>query len=227
MYNARVMENAHLLRLMGIDRWRLRPNAAPLADPRAPETRAPEQTAGAAGAASAYSPATDRQPVARPVPGIDTAIARRPQPVAEHREVAPFTAVCLVVGTAMLVAELPDRRLPGKFLSDLLAVISGGAPAVPGQVVFNWPQPGVEPGTGHAGRALAAFLDKQLEDAAPRRLLVCESTCHRVPDFRWPDGTVVMPELARVVADGALKQALWERLQRADPGGSRSEATRS
>ena len=225
MYNAGVMENAHLLRLMGVDRWRLRTAAAPLQDSHAAVAAASNPVTPLSAPDDSPAPNTPRE---RNAPLQDAAAQQaRVQPVVETAPVAPFTAVCLSVEGAMLVIDLPDRRLPGRFCTDLLLALGGAASEVPAQVVFNWPQPGIEPGTGNSGRALAGFLDKQLEDAAPRHLLICEETSRRVPEFRWPERALFMPELAKILLDGELKRALWARLRERTPGGNRTGTSAS
>lgn len=213
MYNAGLMENARLLRLMGIDVWRPR-NPAGVTTTRAPATESASQGA-------------DPAPAGIPA-GIQAAPAHddAPQRAAPSGDrVEPFTVVCLSDAGALMLVEAPVQRFPLRFCSDLLRA-AGGAGS-PQQVVFSWPHPGLEPGTGHSGRSLAAFIDKQLGDSGAVRLLVCARMCERVPDLQWPDPVLKMPQLDRLLLEADLKKALWLQIRQLAAKGVRTPRTPS
>ena len=196
MYNVVAMDTAHILKLIGIDFCRLR-DAQP--------------EAGSSGRRQA--PVEALEAPAR----VDVNPSSREEVVPVLIEqspprIAPFTVLCLLFDQLLLLVESSNPRTARRFALDLHAALSGHWQVDAQQLSFSWPQAGIENSATHAQRALAAFLDKQIGDAGEAQILVCEGVVRKSPELSWPDQTIVVAELDKLMSDGDLKRSLWTQL---------------
>lgn len=193
-----------LLRDMGLEPWFLR--ATPGATTQA----------GAAGPLKTDAAASAARP-----PG-----APRPAPARSGSEAAPngrsridsrpasetalvFAIVVLGLPGALLAASaFPPRSSVARLAQDLLRAARRDWAAEVRQVRFDWPLPSAQ---GAFRPALAAFLEKQVQDFAAERLLATESVAQRLKDA--PLQLIVIPELQALADDPEAKRKLWQRLQ--------------
>lgn len=201
---------AHFQRL-GVDVWVKRRAQRPAVAAAAPERRSrtaaprtvPDTTAGRA---SAPRSAPLRKPAAMPVAAAPARAAAAAPPVEAFR-IRCFR--CGEVFAALAEDVWPQRR----FLLDVARAMNGFRRADAQPVVFEWPQPGVDP--GGAERAFRAFAGHQTRDG--QRLLLCG---RRVLDLLGIEAQETAATDNRVVVaagdgmtDASAKKALWELLR--------------
>ena len=202
------------LRQMGVDVWLprtgpLEPLAELSAGLAAPaETETAEQRSDSAGTepAAPVPPARVRQPV--PSAPTDRETTGR---TGSGAALAPFSVLCLSKGPALMLVEPGQSKAARRFCLDVLAAASGlyGGESV--QVVFNWPQPGVENDLLSAKKALGAFVAKQLGDQAPELVLVDAISAERLESL--PEGSLLLAPVPELMVDAAKKRTLWLELE--------------
>jgi len=214
---------------LGIVPWRLRVLAGavesePAADPGAGEPARPGDVAGER-AAAADTDATVTVAEAEPTPAVDQAATvhdtpapAAAQPADEPRE-APWSALSLVSGGALLLVEGDATRRDLRLAMDVLGAAAGDFAARPASRRFDWPPPGAVrtlagAGSAQAGeRALLAFVDKDLSDHGVRRVLCTAALDARLPALPEGIDRVTLPELATLGQDPEAKRALWQALK--------------
>jgi DNA polymerase III psi subunit len=190
---------------LGIEVWRVRrtevgegasaPATAPVS---APEQVVDGRSAAAAltrGAASAGAASTVAAPLA-PAPRLEGVALALP-------------------GAVLFLAGRPVGR-DARFARDLLAAAAGAYALEPELRRFEWPPsmplPGAQsPDAGQ--RALAAFLDKLLQDSGAKALLIETPMADLLPTSLAGVLIVRFPELSGLARDGAAKRAVWASLQ--------------
>ncbi|HAR29892.1 MAG TPA: hypothetical protein DCR65_00110 [Gammaproteobacteria bacterium] len=199
---------------LGIEVWRLRSTQAEsvaraqviephtdrelarAAAPLASAPVAPAPSAAAAGPNSANTPHPAREPSAIPALRVEGYGLALP-------------------GAVLLLAGRPVGR-DARFARDLLAAAAGSYAAEPELRRFEWPPALPLPGTQSpdaAQRALAAFLDKLLQDMGAKALLVEAAIAEMLP-AAFADVLVVrFPNLSGLAREGAAKRAVWSSLQ--------------
>ena len=160
------------------------------------------------------APGEARQPVAAAQTGRET-IGNPPIGNAAGNEagppVAPFSVLCLSKGPALMLVEPGGSKAARRFCLDVLAAASGVYGGESGQVAFNWPQPGVQNDKRSAGRALGAFVAKQLGDRAPELVLIDTVSADRLESV--PEGSLQLAPVAELMIDAAKKRGLWLELE--------------
>ena len=126
---------------------------------------------------------------------------------AAAQPVAPFAVVALGVPGALLIAGAASRRAESALAKDLVRAAGRDWSVAVRQARFDWPQPGV---SGAPAPALAAFVEKQAETFAAKRLLVTETVAMRIEGGAFE--FVRVPEMASL-ADPQNKKKLWRQLQ--------------
>ena len=197
-----------ILHDMGIEVWYARRKPGEAADLKPGEARAAvgKTNGGGAGAGSRGRTGND-------APGIGlgpSAPVAQPPPATvepEQPDEPPFAVVAFGVPGALLVADASPRRQEALLARDVLRAASGDWSAAAARARFDWPQPGA---SGVSGPALAAFVEKQVEDTGARLLLVTDAAAERLD--HWPRGTVGVPDLPSL-ADPEKKLTLWRRIQ--------------
>lgn len=175
---------------MGVDVWRERCTAA------GPVPLAPRQK--------------------RAEPGADRGPADRvePSPDAVEAPVSAFSVLCLKKGNAVLIAEPRDLKTGRRFAVDLLSSVAGIWGGRHDQLVFDWPQPGIDGARAAAARALRAFVDKQAADSPDGIVLVAQEVVDRLGAVQVPDRWLVIPVFDELMTRGDMKRALWSELAR-------------
>lgn len=178
--------------------------------------------------AEVVAPASRKDPVPNlPEPAVPVAPGEARQPVAAAptgREatgnaagneagppVAPFSVLCLSKGPALMLVEPGGSKAARRFCLDVLAAASGVYGGESAQVAFNWPQPGVQNDKRSAGRALGAFVAKQLGDRAPELVLIDTVSADRLESV--PEGSLQLAPVAELMIDAAKKRSLWLELE--------------
>jgi len=220
-------DRAKLLKDLGIDVWRLRPGAdnvvnAPGRQVESSPEHAVSETTSTREASLTEVPPQERPAQKDPAGKPAVPLMKVPDPIDD------FTVVCVRRGDAtyvMCTSDLQGREKVGlnaarRFALDVLAIMAGsrGMAEKPGQpvseLVFDWPQPGVDNTREHASKALGAFVDKQLDDAGSGPFAVCEKVARLLADDALPGSVIRTPDLIRLLHDGELKKALWRQLQK-------------
>lgn len=210
-----------ILEDLGIDRWWLRraatghaaPGDRPVVDP--PDQR-PVAVPPAASPVLTDPGAEKTLPQMAEVSRANVAPA---QPSGRTSAVDAWAALSLVAGGVVLLVDGSSSRRDLRLAMDVLATASGSWIDKPASRRFDWPPDGVSTigrGADPAGRAFAAFVDKELADHGAETLLVEETLSERLPERGGPV-RVQIPALARLGRDVAAKRALWEIL-RSIPG---------
>ncbi|MGA1370818.1 MAG: hypothetical protein ACO3Z6_04400 [Pseudomonadales bacterium] len=173
--------------------------------------------------AAATEPVIEQAPSASPTPAGDhaavTAAPVAPSVLVQQAERLECHGFGLS-GAVLLLMNRPVGR-EARFARDLLAAAAGNYTAEPERRVFEWPPVASLPGAmapGAAQRALAAFIDKLVQDAGARAVLAEAGTVEagviEALSSAQPQVVVVsFSRLAELVRDGAAKRALWQGLR--------------
>lgn len=201
------MNTAQILSEMGIDVWRLRTDGLQqeVLDAAASESASGPQ-------AVVESPGSRGQTAAAVESNARTAAPATEAPVeapVEGKPVAPFNVVSLADEGGLLLFQSADLKSARRFAVDLLAAVTGSWSRNFRQLVFAWPQPGIENTHASMVKALAAFVDKQIHDAGSNRVLVSAELLQSL-DQSWPDVEIQpLPEIDRLMVDAELKKSAW------------------
>jgi hypothetical protein len=204
--------NSVFLQEMGIDIWRMR--GTPAASDQAPAASSSQP------AASSSQPAPRRRTAAprrgRAESAQATAASAEAVTGSERRAtVAPFTVLCLSKADAVLFVEPGRQRGARRFASDLLSATTGVWGGQTGQLEFRWPQAGIENAPEAVGRALGAFVSKQIVDLARGGVvLIGAEVADRLPPGVLPADALLLPPTERLMVDGGRKRALWQEIGR-------------
>lgn len=205
-----------ILQDLGIDRWWLR---------RGPPSQPARDGGGVVDVADqrpVATPSAASSAVADPVP--EWTLPQTPEvsgtdvdPVEPSETSAEDTwaAVSLVAGGVVLLVDGDSSRRDLRLAMDILATASGNWLDKPASRRFDWPQDGVSGfggGADPAGRAFAAFVDKELADHGAATLMVEETLSERLPN-RDGHARVQIPALARLGRDVAQKRMLLQTLR--------------
>ena len=198
---------------------RLRPGAAESAGKTASRAGRPADHVDAAG--TLRQQLTDA-PGQRPVssPGREAAApelpAKAPAPPAER-----FCLAVLHAGDQLWIEELVDAVLAREQVELVAAMARALAhPLVqdekPGVAQFDWPLHGntqLDLGPGEAASALAGFLNRQLGERAPARL-VClgAAAAQRVGRLELACPHIELPSTREMLDDPLLKRRAWQVL---------------
>ncbi len=129
----------------------------------------------------------------------------------QRAAVPPFSVVCLAKGDVLLLVEPGSSRAALRFALDLLSAASGIWGGELDQLNFDWPQPGIDDNAAACGRALSAFLGKQINDRDPALIIMGSEMAGRLEQV--PEGSVLLPPFASLMTRGELKRELWTALQ--------------
>ena len=193
------MDTAQILKEIGIDVWRLRPaRGSELSMPSGKPAEAPQ----------AAAEARTEAPTVRPA---QTATSKRPD-TTTGPAIAPFCVLSLLREGVLLLTESTDLRNARRFGSDLLAACSGVWGGESRQLIFEWPQPGLDSAGPAMSRALGAFVAKQLDDLGDGTVLMDANIAGRLeqPDHRC----LVIPPLDELMTDGDKKRGVWQEIVR-------------
>ena len=202
-----------ILQDMGIEVWRQRrlaPKRAPTGNPAG--ASAPVAAQGR----SAGALQEGRQPRRRP-PSAPMDAARRPakagarpersSPAAATPTDAAFTLLATCTKGTLVATGAFTSRKQAALAGDIARCACRNWTADLKHLRFDWPLPGVG---GSAAPALGAFLERQMQDFAVRRLLVTASMANKVPSGAIDHITI--PDLEQL-DDPDAKRELWRRLQ--------------
>ena len=137
---------------------------------------------------------------------LPPAAATGPQPSATTAE-PTFTLVATCAKGALVVTGAFAGRKQATLAADIARCACRDWAAAIEQRRFDWPLPGL---TGDADPAVAAFMEKQVQDFAVQRPLVTQSAARNIP----PDAfdALTIPELEQL-EDLDAKRELWRQLQ--------------
>ena len=192
-----------LLKDMGIDVWRQRLPAAEDSGRVEARPQSRERVARVESPAPAASRSV-RQP-----PAADRAAS--PAATAAGPEVAPFSVLCVAGQGTVVLVEPSEMRTARRFCRDLLCSATGEWQAECAELVFAWPEQGVDRDESSMARALKAFVDGQAADHGASQLLIDAKVAERLGktmDGAWQ----VIPPVDRLMTDGALKREVWSRM---------------
>jgi hypothetical protein len=192
---------------MGVDVWRERCTAAGLAPLEAPVAAVPVRKALGR---DRGGPRADVGPADR----AEHALAAASAPDAGQAQVSAFSVLCLRKDNAVLIAEPRDLKTGRRFAVDLLSSVTGTWGGRHDQLVFDWPQPGIDGSRGAAERALRAFVDKQAADSPDGIVMVAQEVVDRLGTVQVPDRWVVIPVFDELMTRGEMKRTLWGELAR-------------
>jgi hypothetical protein len=226
------VDRGRILKLLGVDVWSTRRDPLVLQE----GTVAGEKV----GQPSATSPVAEdfsdltrqlrgelaqptRRPVATAAAATPAAAAPEVKPVrtggAGATDLRATRVLSLRTASLLLLVEVQDLKYARRLASDLLLAGAGDWQSRPEQTVFDW-HPRQAGSAGVSGlRALAAFIDKQLDDlGSDRGVLVCQQVLDLLPDLadainRRNHDYVAMPALRELVQDGEAKRTLWRKIQ--------------
>ena len=133
-----------------------------------------------------------------------------------------MTAFCTAAedGGALLACGSLEGRGEVALAADIVRCMCRNWSATVKRIEFHWPLPGV---SGAAEPALAAFLDKQLQDFAVTHALATASAAAKVPPVDLD--VITIPDLAQIDGPDA-KRALWKQLQEPSAGEREGPAPR-
>lgn len=205
---------------LGIEVWRLRSTRSDrTVDAQVVEPDSDLEIRGAAAPRSSAPAASVAVPAAaRSAQAAGPNSANTPHPA---REPAALPALRVegyafaLPGAVLLLAARPVGR-DARFARDLLAAAAGSYAAEPELRRFEWPPSMLLPGTQSpdAGpRALAAFLDKLLQDTGAKALLIEATIADLLPTARSGVLVVRIANLSELAREGAAKRAVWSLLQ--------------
>ncbi len=196
-----------LLSDMGIQTWYLRRTGAEVADvgpvSGSDVITRDQEPANAAVARTGIDPAPRGESAAR---AAKLATAETRAAASQHEE--SFTVVALGVQGALLIAGGVTRAGDAALANDVVRALRRDWSVTARKAQFTWPQAAA---SGDPGLALAAFVEKQMEDHAAGMLLVTESVAARLGADAGRFVTIAEVE---TLSDPRNKAALWRRLQR-------------
>ncbi len=181
------MDTAQILSELGVTVWRLR------IDGRADETVLEPASNEHPAAGSA-----DEETVEEPVSAVSMIPA-----------VDAFRVLSLVSEGGLLLIQPTDVRAGRRFGAELLAGATGNWGKDCTQLIFSWPQQGIENTESSMRKALGAFVEKQVADAATDRVLITRETCERVDENRLPEDALRLPGIDELMISGELKKSTW------------------
>ena len=197
-----------LLREMGVDVWRVRRQADD-AGPAEAEIQPLTETETTAEADAVKAPV---QPL--PEPAV-APVRKAPDEGADtSTTIEPFAVVCLSREGAVLLSQPSDLKAARRFGADLLAAVTGIWGGQSDQLVFEWPQPGIDASAESMSRALGAFVIKQVGDNADGLTLVSAEVVERLGRVPVPEECLVIPAIDELMTNGDLKRTLWQEIVR-------------
>lgn len=196
---------------MGIEVWRLR---RPLiAGVSADTLRSRERAPRDATRPSAVMPESVG-PAAQPARDSSGAEAIPGRSRESGSAVAPFTVYCLRHQNAVLLMAPENAKAGRRFAADLLAALTGVWGGEVAQLVFAWPQAGLEDNAASAGRALGAFVGRVFDDNTGGITLVSAEVLERLgPGFDLPAEGLLLPPIDELMVDGEKKRLLWRDIE--------------
>jgi hypothetical protein len=212
------MNTAQILSEMAIDVWRLRADShrqdfievAANAEEVGGDAGQIRQEAGltSPGIQEQTSPAAEST-AATLVPGDPGEPAEPGMAESDAGPVPEFNVVSLADEGGLLLFQSADLKSPRRFAVDLLAAATGRWSRDYRQLVFAWPQAGIENTNASMVKALAAFVEKQINDAPSNRVLVTAELFQRL-DRSWPAVDIQkIPEIDKLMVDAELKKVVW------------------
>ncbi|MEM7002614.1 MAG: hypothetical protein AAF529_17625 [Pseudomonadota bacterium] len=215
---------ARLLRIMGVDVWQLRreaaaassgsaPSTGPTAQPPASHVTQPDSIS-AAGSGAPVPPAKGSADAAGAAAAVDDP-GGDPENAPPAATAAPVEFICIVGGFGQLLLPALAER-DRNFVRDLMQYLDwrhGGSTAAGSAKRFKWPQ--LATSTGTPARPLQVFLRKH----APAQLqwFVVDSGVYAEVENWLPelDAKVQVLPVLDAVAQPALKRDLWQLLNAA------------
>jgi hypothetical protein len=144
--------------------------------------------------------------------GLTAPLAESSSVSPESAPVAAFDVLSLSSRNALLLVELGDLKSGQRFAADLLSAATGEWGNDHGQLLFSWPQAGIDNSEASMTRALSAFIDKQLSDAAVTRVLISAEVAGRVTRQNLPESYVCLPAFGELMVSGELKRSVWTEI---------------
>ena len=231
------VDRSRILKLLGVDVWLTR--RGPLAQPEGRVAgEKVEQPSARPSAADDLSDLSRQlrgelaQPVLRPAAKAAAATPATGVPEATPArsiraggtDLRATRVLSLRTESLLLLVEVQDLKYARRLASDLLLASAGDWRSRPEQTIFDW-HPRQAGSAGVSGlRALAAFIDKQLDDLGrDRGVIVCQQVLDLLPDLadaisRRNHDYVAMPALRELVQDGEAKRTLWRKIQQLKAG---------
>jgi hypothetical protein len=197
---------------MGIDVWRQRGSRADVADP-SPSSAKPIEGVRP----SPVHPESGHAATRIRVPARVRASEREPPATHPAEEPDAYTVLCLSnAGNegAVVIAAPRDLRTGRRFAADLLASVTGVWGGELRQILFDWPQPGLDGSRTAAAKALGAFVDKQVADLGDGTVLIGAEVVERLGSRELPEHWLVTPRFDELMTSGEAKRALWRELAR-------------
>lgn len=198
---------------MGVDVWRERCTAAGSAPQEAPIAAEPDRKAPGRHHGEPRADVGPADPVEHALQAGSAPKASSAPDTGEAR-VSAFSVLCLKKDNAVLIAEPRDLKTGRRFAVDLLSSVSGVWGGHHNQLVFDWPQPGIDGSRAAAERALRAFVDKQAADSPDGIVMVAKEVVDRLGTVQVSDRWVVIPVFDELMTRGELKRVLWGELAR-------------
>lgn len=162
-----------------------------------------------------------RAPSAPPVqPSVPPAEPMADKPAADSAPDLPDTQILsLRCSGLLLLVEVQGLKYARRLATDLLRAAAGDWQSALEQTVFDW-HPDKVGSAGVSGRrALAAFVDKQLDDLGREKsVLLCERVAAMLPELAGSlssrdHHTIRVPALQALAGDGEAKRILWQQIQ--------------
>lgn len=115
---------------------------------------------------------------------------------------------------AALLAQPADPKAARRFAADLLAAITGVWGGQCRQLIFEWPQAGIDASEESMAKALGAFVAKQVSDNDGGLTLIGAEVVDRLGRVPVPDECLVIPAIDELMINGEKKRALWQEIVR-------------
>jgi hypothetical protein len=214
------MNTAQILSEMAIDVWRLRADGprqdfievAAEVGSDAGQIRQ-EAVVASPGVQQQTSPAAEAT-AATSVPGDPGESAKPGVAESDAGPVPEFNVVSLSNEGGLLLFQSADLKGSRRFAVDLLATATGRWSRDYRQLVFAWPQAGIENTNTSMVKALAAFVEKQINDAPSNKVLVTAELFQRL-DRSWPAVDIQkIPDIDKLMVDAELKKVVWLEISR-------------
>ncbi len=211
-YGARSGLRRRLLHDMGIEVWYIRAEAQKTA-----VGHAAEPASNLSREDAPTDPPSTGQPLAVGMPSVDVepdvSNLRGPSTAPPPARAAdpPYTVVAHGAPGVLLVVDALEGGGGVILARDIVRAVCRDWAGAVGQARFDWPQPGA---SGASAPALAAFIEKQVEDYGAKRLLIAESTASRLGDDA--DDFIRVPDLPSL-GDAEAKSQLWRLLRGLTP----------